>query len=102
MNMNNMNSMNMNNMNSMNMNSRFNESPNEMQFRDTLRDGEFFDKWHYQDQRIWKLEQWFCEMSQRMGFSDMEMQVNSWMNRHENDWNSMSGTRQSWMDSKRQ
>merc|ERR1712048_723466 len=70
---------------------------NEMQFRNTLKDGEFFEKWHYQDQRIWKLEQWYMEMAKRMNFSDMEMQMNSWMNSHD----SMFGMRSSWMDSKK-
>merc|ERR1712048_1475071 len=74
-------------------NHQFGNSNYEMQFRNTLQEGEFFEKWHYQDQRIWKLEQCFKEMAQRMNFSDMEMQMNSWMSSHENNWNSMPGMR---------
>merc|ERR1711953_1594406 len=66
-------------------NHQFGNSNYEMQFRNTLQEGEFFEKWHYQDQRIWKLEQCFKEMAQRMNFSDMEMQINSWMSSHENN-----------------
>merc|ERR1711879_1089305 len=72
---------------------------NDMQFRNTLKDGEFFEKWHYQDQRLWKLEHWFMEMAKRMNFSDMEMQVNQWMNSHDS-MQAMRGMRSSWMDNK--
>merc|ERR1712151_1372112 len=80
----------------------WNRHSNEAEFHNTLKNGEFFEKWHYQDQRLWRLEQCCMEMANRMNFSDMEMQMDSWMNSHERNWNSMSGMRISWMESKRQ
>jgi hypothetical protein len=67
----------------------------EMEFHQTLRNGEFFERWHYMDQRMWKMEQFFKEMAQRMNFSDLEMQMNQWMNNHD----SMFRMSSSWMNS---
>merc|ERR1719277_969722 len=66
----------------------------EMEFHNTLKNGEFFERWHYMEQRMWKMEQFFMEMAQRMNFSDMEMQMNNWMNSHD----SMFRMSSSWMN----
>merc|ERR1719310_1767746 len=56
---------------------------NEAEFHNTLKNGEFFEKWHYQDQRLWRLENYFMQMAQRMNFPEMESQMQSAMNNHD-------------------
>jgi hypothetical protein len=67
---------------------------NEADFRTTLKNGEFFEKWHYQDQRVWKLEHYFMEMAKRMNFMELETQMQAAMNNH----NSMYTGNASWMN----
>merc|ERR1712176_1361568 len=68
---------------------------NEAEFHNTLKNGEFFEKWHYQDQRLWRLENYFMQMAQLMNFPEMESQMQSAMNQHE----SMFSRSGSWMNS---
>merc|ERR1712187_572884 len=70
---------------------------NEMEFHQTLKNGEFFRAWHYQDQRLWKIEQFCSEMAKRMDFMDMDMQMQSSMKSHD----MMFSNRSSWMTSNR-
>merc|ERR1711988_1758557 len=70
---------------------------NETEFHRTLKNGEFFEKWHYQDQRTWRLEHFCMEMAKLMNFTEMETQMQSAMNNHD----SMFSTSESWMNSNR-
>merc|ERR1719240_1149110 len=71
----------------------FDGCSNEAEFCHTLKNGEFFEKWHYQDQRMWRLEQSFMEMAGRMNFPELETQMQSAMQNNE----AMLSMSQSWM-----
>jgi len=84
-----------NSCNSYNSYNDWDRRSNEAEFHQTLKNGEFFEKWHYQDQRVWRLEHFCMEMAKRMNFMEMETQMQSAMNNH----NSMLSTGGSWMNS---
>merc|ERR1711988_558926 len=77
-------------------NNDFDRRSNESEFHNTLKNGEFFEKWHYQDQRLWRLEHCFMQMAHRMNFPEMETQMQSAMNHHD----SMFSRNSSWMNNR--